>query len=355
MRNKTWTTVYAVFCTLLLVCGGAVCFVFAYIDGILQMVEAVIGLALGVIFAPIIHELGHVVFAISSNMSIAYVKAFCFAWQRKGKKLRFRIASPFIPDETQVVPIGGDNIQKRAQKYAVGGLIFGGALWSMCLLASALVTVLVAPNYVLWGASVYTGYLFLLNVLPLEYVGGKTDSAVCVGIKKGGDEEKVMLSAMYIQGEAYVGKRYGEIDEKYYFDVPVLAEDSPLFALITQLRYRYFVDKELWKKAAEMLNRMAGITEYLTDEEREHICAELVFMHSLNADLDNAEACGQYCKTFLSGDTVAAKRILATFTATFGEKEKAKTLRESGVALLENEWILGEKHWEEKLLSRLSL
>lgn len=355
MRKKTWSIVYAVFCTLLLIGGGVACFVFAYLDGIIQTVEVLIGVALGVIVAPIVHELGHVIFAKYANMPVAYVKAFCFSWRRKGKGLVFRFASPFAPDETQVIPNGGEDIQKRAYKYAVGGLVFSGILWIMIISTGLMVMFFVHPNYVLWGASVYTGYLFLLNVLPMEYTSGKTDASVCLGLKKGCNAEKVMLSAMYIQGEAYAGKRYGEIDDKYYFNIPVLAEDEPLFALMLQLRYRYFVDKELWRNAGETLNRLAEINEYLTIEESQRVCAELVFMHSLNADLERAEECGRYCKDFLSGETAMAKRVLATFTDAFGEKEKAKILQENGLGLLENEWILGEKLWEEKLLFRLHL
>lgn len=355
MSKKNWSTAYALFCLLLLIGGGVACFVFAYLQGVNEMAQAVIGIAIGLIVAPIVHELGHVFFAKLSNMSIQYVKAFCFSWRRTGKKLHFRMVSPFAHDETQVIPNGGEDMQKRAYRYAVGGLICSGVLWLLLLLASAIVTVLWNANYLLWGASVYVGYLFLLNALPLEYASGKTDVAVCVGIKKGYDEEKVMLSAMYIQGEAVAGKHYGDIDEKFYFDIPVLAEDQPLFALILQLRYRYFVDKQLFEKAGQTLNRLASIEAYLTDDEWARVCAELVFMHALNNDAESAENCGRYCKTFLMGETATAKRVLATFTAVFGDKEKAKTLQESGFALLENEWIIGEKLWEEALLSRLCL
>ena len=110
MRNKTLATVYAVFCTLLLIGTGVVCFVFALMGGTSQTVQAVIGIALGILFAPIMHELGHVVFAKNSAFTIAYVKAFCFAWQRKGKKLRFCMVSPFSPDETQAVPKHSENM-----------------------------------------------------------------------------------------------------------------------------------------------------------------------------------------------------------------------------------------------------
>ena len=97
MRNRTLATAYAVFCTLLLVAGGVVCFAFAWQDGITAMVESIAGLLVGVVLAPIFHELGHVAFAKAVGMELAYVKMFCFAWIRRGKKLRFRMVSPFAP------------------------------------------------------------------------------------------------------------------------------------------------------------------------------------------------------------------------------------------------------------------
>ncbi|MBR2023873.1 MAG: hypothetical protein IJ996_05110 [Clostridia bacterium] len=353
MRNRRIATAYAVFCTLLLVGGGVVCFAFAYQDGIDSMIECIAGLLVGVVLAPIFHELGHVAFAKMAKMQLVYVKTFCFAWIRRGKKLHFRLVSPFAPDETQVIPNTGADIRSRAVQYTLGGLIFSGIVWTVLLVASVLVTVLAKPNFELWGMSVYTGYLFLLNVLPLEYGSGKTDALVYRGIKKGYDAEKVMLSAMYIQGEIFAGKSYGEIDETYYFDLPVLAEDEPLFAILCELRYRYLVDKERFDESAKYINRLAGIQEYLTDEQMQRVCAELVFMHALNGDLERAEECAKPCKAFLSAETATAKRVLATFTFAFGEKDKAQTLKETGLALLQDEWIAGERLWEEKLLSRL--
>lgn len=353
MRNRTLATVYAIFCTLLLLGGGLACFIASCFAGITSMALAVIGLALGIILAPILHELGHVVFASANGFRTVYFKAFCFAVERKGKHSNFRFASPFAPDETQVLPMSGNAIKPRAYRYTVGGLVFSGLLWVILLLVSILTSVLLGVNYLLWGLSVYTGYLFLLNVMPLEYASGKTDALVAHGIKSGADCESVMLSAMQIQGEAYAGKRYGEMDKSLFFNLPVLAEDEPLFAVITQLRYRYFVDVEDFKNASLQINRLAELQPYLTDEEILRVCAELVFLHSLNGDRENAEACGAYCKEFLKTETVTAKRVLATFTFAFGEYEKAEILKEDGLRLLQNESMEGERLWEEKLLLRI--
>ena len=96
----------------------------------------------------------------------------------------------------------------------------------------------------LWGMVPYAAYLFLLNLPPVEYASGKTDTLVYLGLKKGYDGEKNMLSAMEIQGQLYEGKSFAEIDETLYFDNPQLCEDEPLFAVMLDLKYRYFLEKE---------------------------------------------------------------------------------------------------------------
>lgn len=353
MRKNAFATAYAIVCTLLLITSAVTCFATSCFVGLTAMAKAVIGLASGVIIAPLFHEIGHVAFAKSARMDVVYCKAFCFAMEKVQGKTRLRLVSPFRADETQVIPKSGENMQKRACRYTLGGLILSGVLFFVLLTASILVTVLVKTPFGLWGTCVYTGYLFLLNAMPLEYASGKTDALVYKGIKKGYDAEKVMLSAMTVQGEAYAGKRYGEIEEKYYFDLPVLAEDEPLFALITELRYRYYIDVEDFAKASFQMNRLAGLQPYLTDEQTERFCAELVFLHSVNGDLENAEACGKLCQNYLKSETATAKRVLATFISAFGDKEKALLLKEDGIRLLEKERIAGERLFEEKLLARI--
>ena len=355
MRKRTLATAYAVFCALLLIGGGLACLITSYLAGTMYIVYAGIGLIAGLLIAPVVHEFGHLVFAWTNGMKCVYCKMFCFAFGRKGKKMKFRFVSPFAPDETQVVPMTGKNMSKRAFRYTVGGMVFSGLLW-LTLIALACVFTFGSAEvqYLFWGISVYVGYLFLLNVIPLEYAGGKTDALVAHGIMKGLDAERVMISAMSVQGEAYAGKRYGEIAESLYFDVPVLAEDEPLFVLITQLRYRYFIDVEDYDNASLQLNRLAQLQPYLTDMEFQQVCAELVFFHSLKGDKDGAEACGKYCQEFLRRDTATAKRVLATFISSFGEKEQALILKESGLRLLADERIVGERLWEEKLLSKIT-
>jgi len=355
MRRKTVSTIWAVFCTIALVAGETLAFFFAWKQGAWVAVAEIIGFLLGCVLAPIVHECGHIYFAKKQNMLLVYAKFFCFKMVRDGAKKRFGLASPFAPDETQAIPKTGGDMQKRACKYTAGGLVFSGILLLLTVALSVLFFFTLNPlfTYALFGVIPYVTYLFILNVLPIEYGSGKTDALVYLGLKKGEPAETNMLSSMEIQGRAFAGTSYGEMEEELYYNVPQLAEDEPLFAVMLDLRYRYWLDKGDLKKAGDCLNRLALSHEYLSATETEKVAGELVYMHSLNGDLGRAEACGKGCKEYLQEEKATAKRILSAYALAVGKIEEAKNLKEQGTLLAEKEIIEAERKLERKLLSRI--
>ena len=74
--NKTWRTILAVGSTLLLLISFILIFIFAWGDGVKSTYACVLVLYFGYVFAPIVHEFGHVVFAKKADMDIIYFKAF---------------------------------------------------------------------------------------------------------------------------------------------------------------------------------------------------------------------------------------------------------------------------------------
>lgn len=352
MKRKL-TTIYAAICTLLLAAGFLLAFIFAWQAGVTETVKCIFGLIYGFVLSPILHELGHVSFAQIANMDYVYVKFFCFKIYIKNGKKRLGLASPFSPDETQVIPKSGGNMQKRAVLYTLGGLIYGGVFLLLILLAAILCSAVGHTSYLLWGIVPYAAYLFLLNLLPVEYPSGKTDTLVYLGLKKGDDAEKTMLSAMEIQGQLYVGKSFAEIDEKFYFDLPQLCEDEPLFAVMLDLKYRYFLEKKEYENAADCLNRLAQAEAYLTDDEVEKLAAELTYMHALRGDLESAEESGKLCREYLQSNAVAAKRILLAYSKAFGKTDAIEPLMAQAQECLKWERIAGVRKFEKILLSRI--
>ncbi len=352
--QRTWATIYAIFCTLLMVAGFIAAFYFSWLSGTGDSIACLIGMVIGFILSSTVHELGHILFATLSGMECVYVKFFCFAFGRAiDGKMRFSFVSPFADDKTQVLPKHSQNMQSRACAYTLGGLAFG-LLFLLVVLAAALITTYLGlPSNLFWGMLPYAAYLFLLNVVPLEYVNGKTDMLVFLGIKKGYDAEKTMLSAMEIHGCLYEGKSFAEIDKDKYYGLPQLCEDEPLYAVILDLRYRYHLEKEEYEKAADCLNRLAQSQAYLADEELEKVAAELTYMHALNGDLEGAEESGKLCRDFLQKELVTAKRVLAAFSSAFGKTDAAEALKAQAIELLETEMLAGVRKFEEKLLSRI--
>ena len=352
MKGKL-TTIYAVICTLLLAAGFLLVFVFAWQAGVQETLKCILGLIYGFVLSPILHELGHVSFAQIAKMDYVYVKFFCFKIYQKNGKKRFGFASPFAPDETQVLPKSGGNMQKRAALYTLGELIYGGVFLFLILAGAILCSVIGHTSYLLWGIVPYTAYLFFLNLPPVEYASGKTDTLVYLGLKKGYDAEKAMLSAMEIQGQLYEGKSFQEIDEKFYFDVPQLCEDEPLFAVMLDLKYRYFLEKEEYENAADCLNRLAQAQIYLPDCEVEKLAAELTYMHALRGDIESAEESGKLCREYLQSDEVSAKRILLAYSKTCNKTDAIEPLKAQAEKCLQQEKIAGLRKFEEILLSRI--
>ena len=352
MKRKLGT-IYAAICTLLLAAGFLLTFIFAWKAGLPDACKCIAGLILGFVVSPILHELGHVSFGIIAKTDYIYVKFFCFKIYRKNGKKRLGFASPFAPDETQVIPKSGGNMRKRAILYSLGGLIYGGVFLFLILIGAILCSALGHTSYLLWGMTPYAAYLFFLNLPPVEYASGKTDTLVYLGIKRGYDAEKTMLSAMEIQGRLYEGKSFSEIDESLYFDLPQLCEDEPLFAVMLDLKYRYFLEKEEYEKAADCLNRLANAQAYLSDLETQKLAAELTYMHSLRGDLESAEESAKLCKEYLQEDEIAAKRTLLAFCKASEKTDSIDPLKAQAEACLKKEKITGIRKFEEILLSRI--
>jgi len=187
----------------------------------------------------------------------------------------------------------------------------------------------------------------------LEYASGKTDALIYKGLKQGAPAEKNMLSAMEIQGLLYEGKTFSEIDESLYFDAPQLAEDEPLFAVMLDLRYRYYLERENLEKAGDCLNRLINAQAYLSEDELQKLAGECVYLYSLLGNYQQAEESGKIAKPYLAGESATAKRILASYCVAFGDKSDAEILKKQAEEALEYESLKGVKNFERILLSRI--
>ncbi len=352
MMRSTRSKIYAIALTTIFLICEVLLFCLPVFSGIDGWIELLTGLLIALIFAPTIHEIGHLSFAYASKMKPVFVKFFCFKIEKKGGRYAFSFANPFEPDQTQVLPIKSGDMQKRAKRYALGGLIYGGGFFALFFFSAFVLSCFGIHSAKLWGITPYSGYLFLLNAVAFEYPSGKTDMLVYKGLCQNDATEKAMVMAMEVQGLAYEGIPYAKMG-KENFSFPVLAEDEPLFAVCNHLKYRLALDEENYESASDALNRLAQSECYLSNFERERLASEITYMHVISSNVSAANETAKYCESYLKSESLSAKRILATVSYLSGRMEEARILKTQAEKLLEQEEILAEKYLEEKLLSRL--
>ena len=349
MKSK----IYAIILITALFAGALGVFFFAAVS-IEDTISAVAGFVGSLLLMPFLHEMGHVAFAKANGMNVVYVKFFCFCFYEEKGKMKFRIVSPTGADETRVVPKFGGDMLRRASAYVVGGMVFSGILLILLVAPAVVLTCLRLPAFAFWGMVPYTAYIFLLNVIPTQYAMGKTDMLVLWEIKKGTAEGRAFLGAMEIQGRLYAGERYYQIPEETY-ETYGLREDEPLYAALWDLKYHYFLEKGDLEKAADALNRLLVASEYLSNETWRKVQVEAAYMFLLQDDASALKSLLEKDEALLRSDDYSVKRLLATYAALCGEKERARALIEQAEILLEREKIIGVREHERFLLSRIDV
>jgi hypothetical protein len=126
-----------------------------------------------------------------------------------------------------------------------------------------------------------------------------------------------------------------------------------LFAVMLDLKYRYYLEKGDMEKAAACLNRLASVLDYMPLAQAEKVAAELVYMASLRGEMEIAEENAKACQGFLKGKSLTAKRILAAWSKASGQTDFVDALLAQAQERLDSEQILGVRKFEEILLSRM--
>lgn len=333
---------------------GTIGLFFAASYSLWDTIFAVAGFLASLLVAPTVHEFGHMAFAWGNRFKVVYTKFFFFRFYYASGRIRFAFASPFGGDETRTLPTSGEDMKKRALAVVGGGLIFSGIFALLLVVPAVVLLCLKLPVFFLWGMIPYALYLFLLNVLPAQYANGKTDALIYAEIKKDCTEGKAFLSAMEVQGRLYAGESFSEIPETLY-ETYGLCEDEPLFAVLWDLKYHYYLDKNDLEKAADALNRLIVSAPYLTSEAVDSVRIESAYMLLLQKDSSQLKSLLETDEKLLRSDDYRIKRLLATYAYACGDKKKGKALAGQAKAALEKERIVGIRKHELTLLSRLSV
>ena len=214
------------------------------------------------------HELGHLIAGKRNGFAFLSMTVWFFKWSVERGKIVFDFV--MIGNEagyTEMVAKSTDDLPVRLKKMTLGGLI-----------ATAIPMLLgIVPFFFAGKMSLFAFaalamflpigiYMFFGNALPMSTDGAGNDGKVLYGIKRMDDDTKVILSMLAVQSELFNGKTPSEIDEKYYFDVPQLAEDDLNFAMLLSARYDYYLDKKDYENAEKTSDRLLSLSDYLPKE-----------------------------------------------------------------------------------------
>ena len=223
----------------------------------------ILGLIIAGFFCALFHELGHLVFGKANGFELISLTVWFLCWRKQGKNFKFSFT--FNMEEagsTEMVKKQNVDVEKGLKKMTLGGLIFS----FLSMLIGLLAIFVVMPYFVYCLVSVFLpvgAYFFFGNAIPSSENSVRNDGGVLYGLRKKDDQTKVLLSILAVQTELYNGKTFSEIDDKFYFDVPQLPEDSVYFIMLLNYRYNYYLDKSDYEQAKRVTQRLLSLEEYM--------------------------------------------------------------------------------------------
>ena len=318
--------------------------------------------AVGAIIAGFIctlfHETGHLISGKRNGFAFISMTVWFFRW----KKERGRTVFDFVlmgneAGYTEMVAKNTDDLGGKLKKMTLGGLIataipmlFGGVSFFFS-------GRLPLFWFTVWAMFLPIGvYMFFGNALPMSTEGTGNDGKVLYGLKKGDDDTKVILSMLAVQSELYNGKTPAEIDEKYYFDLPQLAEDDLNFAMLLSARYNYYLDKKDYENAKKTSDRLLSLSDYLPKSYLNEIKTNALYSACTFArDEDQADDLMSELEKYLNRRNGSLEIRVKTAYLLYikGEKDSLDIFYRKGVKETNRASLRGLGLFERKLLEEM--
>ena len=227
------------------------------------IIPYIIGLVVAGLVCALAHEIGHVIFGKLNGFVLISFAIWCFRWEKRGKRFKFNFCFNFEEaGSTEMVKKENVDMKKGLVSMTIGGLLF-----SFLIIVFSCIIFIVPTHYVVYNLLApilpVGAYFFFGNAIPSAENNVRNDGGVLYGLRIGDDESKVTLSILSIQTELYNGKTFSQIDEKYYFDLPQLPEDSLNFMMLLYYRYHYYLDKGDFESAIKTTSRLISLEEYM--------------------------------------------------------------------------------------------
>lgn len=321
------------------------------------LVWVVIGAVLAGVLNTFVHEFAHLTVGKINGFAFSSIQILFFKWQKQGKKVRFCFA-PIHSEAgyTEMIPTSTESLAKRYRRMALAG-----SLASLFLVLIGVVPFFIkgisVQLFCIWAVFVPMSiYSLLSNLLPSSSYGTRNDGGVAYGLRVMDDSSKVMLALLNIQAEMYSGKTPAEVDEKYYFDLPQLAEDDPTFMMLLNARYNYYLDKGDYAKAKQALSRLLSLEEYMPKYFMQVAKTDLLYGYcTFNFDEEKADDVTYELEKYLNNvNTASTLRVkIAYLLYVKRERESLDMFFNKALKEADRVIIKGYGAFERKLIEKM--
>lgn len=323
-----------------------------------ELIEVILWFFLGAVISgfinTVIHELAHLVVGKKNGFAFSSMVIWFFKWSKVKNKIRFDFT--MFGEEagyTEMIPKNSENIAIRYQKMSIAGPI--ASFFCMLIgIAPFFISTLPYQLFCLWSVFLPVGaYFFFGSVLPVSSNGFRNDGAVYYCMKKMDDVSKVTVNLLSIQAEMYCGKTPCEINENLYFDLPQLAEDNPVFAMLLNARYNYYLDKGDYDNAKKVTERLLSIEEYIPKSYLNVVKTDALYnacTFDYNEDIadDLVYELEKYLNNINTATNIRAKLSYLLYVKR--EKDSADVFYGKGIKEANRTLIKGYGNFERKLL-----
>lgn len=306
----------------------------------------------------IMHECGHLIFAKMNGFKLSEMVIWFCRWSKRREKIYFSFT--MMGEQagyTETFPKTTENLKKRYALSSLGGLIGSFICMIVGVVPLFLTGYISFEIYAFWAMLFPLGaYYFFGNALPVVTNGVKNDGAVIISLIKDDDDSKVMLSLLAIQAQLFDGKTPSEIDEKYYFDLPQLAEDNFNFILLLNARYAYYLDKEDYENAKAITKRLLDLEEYMPRYCLTQVKVDALYNAcTFNKNEGVADELTYELQKYLNKvNNVTSVRVKTAYTALVkNELDNIDEFYDKWIEEAENCVLEGQELFEKKLLERV--
>ena len=304
----------------------------------------------------LIHELGHLLFAIANGFEIQAFAVHRWIMSRRGRhwnlsKAKRQYAGGFV------LPI--PKSLKHFSRLGLMAMIFGGPLASFLLFCvGAILLSQQTSNFFVWLIIAFSGinlYMAIFNSLPLKLGYLRTDGRRLLDLIKNNPAGQRFAALYGINASLRQGIRPKDLASTFIEQAIALPENSSDHVTGLLMAYTYALDKGELEKAASYLDKALDLHLYFPELFRGALLLEGAFFEANVRN--NTRAARQWfnkmTETALISPTALARAEAALLLAE-GDYPAAREKAQQGLeSVIKNRFFKGETIAEEERLSTI--